>query len=318
MYLKNDHGLNPIPYGYKQVFQNKFTNSISKNEIVKMKDENILTDRDLEIALFLFEVRFATLNQIYEYLKLKGILTQKRADESDEEVKETSINSIKARLDKLVVNRVLNKFMLCMIEDERVQPDALQIYCLDLGGKYLLSHYSSKDVTDWFISTNYKASALISKDIATTQFYLRLLSSSKEKLRYFTTAPQRKCDKTNILPTFEFCLMHNGLPNYFIVEVVREDDIFTDFPKKIEKLERLIQTNAWKKYYLGNNNPPILLLIAENDILALDVCRITTSSTEINRYRVTTDIKMNGDLSTAFMKYVPESNQLVNVKVNIF
>lgn len=90
MYLDNTNGFKAIPQGYKQVFQNKFTNSISKNEIIKMKDSGILTDRDLEIALFLLEMRFATLEQIYDYLRLKGILTQKKTDEeSEDEVKET-------------------------------------------------------------------------------------------------------------------------------------------------------------------------------------------------------------------------------------
>lgn len=318
MYLDNTHGFKAIPQGYKQIFQNKFTNSISKNEIIKMKDEDILTNRDLEIALFLFDIRFATLEQIYEYLRLRGILTQKKPNETEEEVKETSINSIKARLDKLVVNRILNKFMLSIAELDKIQPDAMQIYCLDLGGKYLLSHYSSKDVTDWFTSTNLKASALISRDIATTQLYLRLLATSGDKLRYFVTSPLRKCDKTNILPTCEFCLIHNGIPNYYIVEVVREFDITLDFPQKIEKIERLVETNAWKKYYIGTNNPPVLFLLTESDMLALDAGRITTASTSIERFRITTDERINGDLSTAFMKYLKETDELKLTRANIF
>lgn len=63
MFLKNAN--QAIPAGYKQTFQNKFTSSISKNEVIKMKNEGKLTDRDLEIAKFLFKFRFATVEQIY-------------------------------------------------------------------------------------------------------------------------------------------------------------------------------------------------------------------------------------------------------------
>jgi len=317
VYIDNSYGLKAIPDGYKQIFQNKFTSNISKNQILKMKEENVLTDRDLEIAIFLFEFRFATLEQIYQYLKLKGILTQKKVVEN-EEVRETSINSIKGRLDKLVINRVLNKFSLSLYNTDKIQSDSLIFYCLDLGGKFLLSHYSNKDVYDWYTSVNLKTSSLISKDIAATQFYLKLLEQSNDKLKYFITYPLRKFNKTSIVPTFEFCLMNNGMPNYFLVEVVRDCDVILEFPQKVEKLEMLLNTNSWKKYYYGNNNPPILFILAENDLVALDVGRVIANTTSIDRFRITTDEKINGNLTTAFMKYLKEEDMLKLMKLNIF
>lgn len=316
MYIENTQDVKPIPNGYKQTFQNKFTNGIAKNEVIKMKNEGVLTDRDLEIVKFLFKFKFATLEQIYSYLKQTHWLTQKRVVENDE-VTETSINSIKARLDKLVQNRILNKFMLSKIEEDRIQQDALCIYCLDLGGKFLLTNYSNEDTTDWYITVNLKASELISKDLFTTQFYLKLLETCGDKISYFETSLLRKCDKTNIIPTFEFALNYNGAIKYFIGEVSREFDIPVQFNKKIAKLEMLLETNAWKKYYFDSDVKPVLLAFSENDIMANDIAKII-STTTISRFRLSTDERIVGDLSTAFMSYIPEMDKLKIVKSSIF
>lgn len=101
--------LQNVPSTYKQTFQNKFTNTIDKGKVVSAKYDGDITDRDIEIVKFLFSCRFATVEQIYRYLELTGNLGE-----------QTSVNSIKVRLDKLVqLYRVLNKFMLSSIEEDR-------------------------------------------------------------------------------------------------------------------------------------------------------------------------------------------------------
>lgn len=317
MYITNTPDLRPIPNGYKQTFQNRFTSSVAKNEVIKMKNDGVLTDRDLEITKFLFKFRFATLEQIYAYLKNISMLTQKPVSD-DEEPVETAITSIKSRLDKLVKNRILNKFMLGRVEETNILPDALVIYCLDLGGKYLLTNYSNEDTSDWFVTANYKASNLISKDVFTTQFYLRLMATCGDRIKYFEPNPLRKCDKSNIIPSFEFCIEYTGKPRYFICEVVREFDIPMYFTKKIEKLERLVETNAWKKYCYDSDTPPVIFLFAENDLSANDIGRMVANSTVIDRYRLSTDERINGELSTAFMQYIKETGKLKISKANMF
>lgn len=317
MYIENTHGLKSIPDGYKQIFRNKFTNNISKTEILRMKEEDILTNRDLEIVSFLYDFKFATLDQIYRYLKIKGVLTQKKFEEG-EEVRETSINSIRGRLDKLVLNRVLNKFSLSLYDD-KIQPDAMIFYCVDLGGKFLLSNYSTKDVLEWHFGLNLKTSSLISKDVATTQFYLEVLDKSNDDLEYFITTPLRKCDKMNIIPNGEFLLTKNGGKKFFLVEVIREFDSSIDIKNKMNKLDMIFSTNAWKKYYYEDTNPPILFVLCENEELALHVGRLIHNGTTIDRFRLTTDEKLvNDDLSVAFMKYLGDEDTLKNVKINIF
>ena len=104
----------------KQIFMNKFTTTVSKNEVVKMFNEGKLTDKDLLICEFLFNNKFATLYQINTMLKANGHsdLQQQRAF-------------------KLSQNRIINRFVMDEEGNEvSFNDDTKVVYCLDLGGKY--------------------------------------------------------------------------------------------------------------------------------------------------------------------------------------
>lgn len=316
MYIKTMEELYSVSNDFKQVFQNQFSIGISKNEVLKMKNDDILTDRDVEIAKLLFRFTFATLSQIYDYLKKIDKLTLKKAD-TTEEVKETTINSIHARLDKLTKNRILNKFVLVEDKDnEKIESDAENIYCLDLGGKYLLESYSDEDTSEWFYTANLKAPIIISKKIISLTFYLSLLTNNKESLLYFETNPLRKCERNMIIPDFEFSIRNQNIPKYFVCEIVKESDLISYLPKKMDKYERLIETNAWKKYY-DSENPPILFLICETDLVSQAVGKLV-SRRSIEKYRLSSFERIQNDLSIAFMQYVKEADKLKQVKLRIF
>lgn len=302
MYLKPEDNYRSINEYTKQTWAKKFTSNISKNEIIKMKNEGELTDRDLEISKFLFNVRFATLEQIHRYLQ----------DDS-------SINGLRTRLDKLVNNRVVNKFMIGLIEEEAIHEDALIIYCLDIGGRYLIENFTSEDATDWYFMTNMKSPELIAKDLNTTDFYLNVRDTCKSSLLFFNSSPELRVFKRNLVPNFEFCLQNGIQRIYFVGEVVRDLDLPNKFVKKIEKYEELLTTNTWKKYYSDGSSEPILLLIVENDEMALEASKIL-SEREIKNFRLTTDERMYKVLyeSGAFLKYVPEQNKLKPVKATSF
>ena len=68
MYLREQEGYITIPADLKQTFENKFSINVGKNEIIKMKNNNVITDRDVAITKFLFQFRFATVDQIYRFL----------------------------------------------------------------------------------------------------------------------------------------------------------------------------------------------------------------------------------------------------------
>lgn len=287
----------------KQLFANVFTLNIGKNEIIKMRNNNVITDRDMEITKFLFKFKFATARQIYKLLKIDP----------------ANIN-LKARLDKLVMYRVLNKFMLHDGTHEKIEADALEIYCLDLGGRYLLANYSNEDTNDWTSTVNMKASELIAKNLVVTEFYLRLIETCPEKLVYFKVDPELRVAKKTVMPSFEFALKINGQNKYFLGEVVRDYDFPILFRDKVEKLESLLKTNAWKKYFYDSDSEPALLIFADNDKNALEASKIITETSEIDKFRLTTDERMNRVLyeTGAFLKYVKEENALQEIKAVTF
>lgn len=304
MYLREQDKTIVIPADLKQTFENKFSLNIGKNEIIKMKNNNVITDRDIQIAKFLFKFKFATADQIYKLLQED----------------KTKVN-LKNRLDKLVKYRVLNKFMLSEFEEDSVAPDALQIYCLDLGGRYLLSHYSNEDTTDWYSTINMKSSEIISKNILATEIYLRIRETvGEDKLVYFNIEPELRVGKKTIIPSFEMCMNINGQHKYFIGECVREYDFPIHFREKVLKLESLLTTNAWKKYYYDSEHPPILFIFADSDLTALEASRLITQTSEIRKFRLSTDERIERVLyeTGAFLRYLAEQDVLQEIRAVTF
>lgn len=329
MYIKKDDTISSITEDLEQVFENKFTINIGQKEIVKMRNNGAITDRDLTLAKFLFKFRFATFNQIYRYLELIAILEAKLGTNSKiegEAVETIEISSevgIKNRLEKLVKYRILNKFYLAdIVEAESVKEkqDALPIYCLDLGGRYLLANYSSEDTTDWYTTVNMKASILVRKSLIATQFYLRILETGSSNMEYFNIEPEMRASNKNIIPLFDVCFNINNIKSYFIGEVVNSYDMPVNFRDRVFKLESLLETNAWKKYYYDSNSSPVLLLIADTDETALEIGRLITGVTEMNKFRITTEERMKRSLHDlgAFIKYVQERDEIQEIRAMTF
>lgn len=295
-----------IPPSLKQKFNNDLNyKNVSQAVIVKMKSDNQLTDRDLEIAKFLFNVRFATLNQIYRFLNLTS-----------------NKSNLKNRLDKLVKFRILNKFVLTN-EDESIV-EQLQIYCLDIGGRYLLASYSKIDTSDWYTSINLKASELIGENLLATEFYTRLKETCSEKISNFKQYPEFRCGQTTITPTFKFSLNIGPKTINFIGEVVREYDFPDNFREKSIKLNSLIKTNAWKKYYKEEDGEPILLILADSDETCYLASQTIDDFTQIDKFRLSTDERIKEHLSDkgTFLKFDygtdRENKVLKLVKLDIF
>lgn len=299
--------------GYKQIFKNVFTLNIGINEILNMKHNDTLTERDLSIAKFLYNLCFATSHQVYSFL-----------EEDEKKV------NIKNRLDKLVKYRILNKFYLVSPDsvDDDIPANALEIYCLDIGGRYLLENFSNIDASDWTAQkVNYQSSKCVAKILSTTSFYLQLLKSCKGKegkLVYFRANPPLRVGKQNVIPSFDFCLRINGSLKYFLGESVRDYDIPLEFKEKVEKLESLLTTKAWMKYYndedVVNPAPPLLFILAESDEIMLKSAEIMNNVSEIKKYRLTTDQRMQVGFAEkgAFYKFIPEKKSFETKKTSIF
>lgn len=301
LYLQDTNEPVIIQPDLKQTFENKFTMNIAYYELIKMKDAGVITDKDISIVKFIFQFKFATARQIG---KLFG----------------EPAKTIKIRLDKLVKYRVLNKFMLGRIVDDRVQDDSLQIYCLDFGGKHLLKNYSTIDVSDWISVVNMKDSGLISKDLLATEIYLRVAETLGEKLVSFITGISYNANKRALEPTFEMCLDVIGQKKYYIGECVRDYDFPVYFKEKIQKYDSFLTSNAWKKPFYDSDSTPVLFVFGDSDETVLEAGKIISSMTNIEAYRFSTDARIQKTLYDfgAFLKYDVEKGELQEIKASTF
>lgn len=305
-YVKNDldDQFERIPTTFSQNFFYQFSvTGVSKNEIIRMRNSGKLTDRDLKISILLFKQTFATAKQIGDYL-------------GEEEY------HIRSRLRELVKRRVLNSFYLSEFEMKQSVRDAMIIYCLDFGGKYLVSHYGGEDTSDWYSTDNMMGSDLVARHLISTQFFVNLHKSAGESVVHFRKKPPMKVEKKHLTPDFEFTLDVDFTQKYLIGEIVLDGDESLSFRDQAFKLDYLLTTNAWRKYHYNDDEPPVLIIIAENDVVARNAAVVLNRATKIDNRKVllTTFERMSKPFyeKGVFLIYDPETNKLRNVIVNSF
>lgn len=307
MFIGKDEKINEIPIGYGQVFRNKFILNIGFKEIIKMRNNGFINDLDMEVVKLLFNYRFSTFEQISEYLRLINL----QIDSSE----------LEKELKKMVQYRILNEFNLGISSVESIQPDAKLFYCLDMGGKHLLSHYTNEDVAEWYTIINMKTSELVKKNLIMLDFYLALLKTCPKKISYLKIEPEIKLHKKSYNPSFELCIKSELSTNYFLGDVIGEEDFPLIFRDRIQKIEEFFTGSLWEKLYFDAVAPPVYLLIADNETSAINASKLLTSTTQMDRFRVTTyDRLIKKQLSDlgAFMKYNAEKEELIDVKSSVF
>lgn len=254
---------------YEQNFKNEFTLTISQSTIVKMKNSGVLSQIDVEIAKFLYEFGFATAAQLLKFFNIKF---------PNVDFKDLSV--FKERLEVLAQNRVVNKFMFVDTKERKtVHDDAFQVYCLDLGGKYLLGNYSQCDLANWNTSLNMKSPSLVFKTLDIVDFYLNLLATCGKKVVSFRLQPHLRIGKVLSVPDADMCLKIQGIDRHFIIQFVSGEDYPHKYKDRAYQLETLLGTKAWSKYY-GSDKMPMLLFITDDDDSALEVSKFIHSIME--------------------------------------
>lgn len=294
MYLKTTdvNTFADIPDDMRQIFEHEFKKSVYKNEIIKRKHDGLFTDEDVAIAKMLLDYRFVTLNQLYE------------AVSTDE-----SIVKFKKRMDQLVKFRIINRFALSFDTGlKRIPDDAFLVYCLDVGGHHLLTHFSEGEkLLDWFYIINMVTSEIVARDLMIAEIGRAFLANKPAGLTYFEPKTEIKVGRKTMIPAFEFLLETHGQRKYFVGEIMRSNDAPTLFRDKAMKWNQLLKTETWRKYYGGSDagSPPILLLLASDDETALSAARILDETGEIDLFRLTTEARSHKALyeKGAFLKY---------------
>ena len=93
----------------------------------------------------------------------------------------------------------------------------------------------------------------------------------------------------------------------FIGDINRDYHFPDEFDRKARRLESLLTTNAWKKYYRNEENPPILLVFCNSDNTTLEAADAIHSLTrlDLKKIRFSTDERIKEGLGEkgTFLKY---------------
>ena len=285
----------------RQVFHHEFSKNVYKNEIISMKQEGAITEEDLLIAKAMFQFRFATLEQLHE-----AVGSSK------------NMNAFYSRLEKLLQYRIINKFMMTYGQEDHFQADAYTVYCLDIGGQSLLTHFwNVDDLLDWYYILNIVTGELVSRFLMITDIALSFSRTNPDQMDYFKANPNLRLGNQTMVPAFEICFRKGDHVTYFVGEVVRKQEKAI-FREKALKWNRLLKTNTWKKYYHGDSDkPPVLLVVCGDDLTALYIGKVLTETAELDVFRLTTEERIKVPLyeKGVFMKYVPEQNQLKKTSI---
>jgi hypothetical protein len=315
-YIKND--FTAFNFGYefyngKQVFRNAWTQNVIDDEVAKMRHSGLISDIDLEIVKFTYNHSFITARIARDLL-----MPDKSVDEAYDV------------LERLLKNRLLNKFAISSFARDDFPVDALGIYCLDYGGKKLLMHYGEPGdgAEKWTSGSILMSIPKVSEKLLSADFHVQLIKNCGSNLEYVKMNPVYRKSKDPVSPNFEFCIKYNGERKYFLGVVSRENNLQPTFRDLMAKVDDFVSSKSWMRYFYGDNlSQPIVIVIAENDRIALESAKLVDSRTSIKAIRYTTDERMISPLSEkgAFMKFVPEGTDegypdahLAAVKSSVF
>lgn len=302
--IKRNVPYSTIPFGYYQYFQNEFTTKINEQQVLLLKNSKNITNVDVKIVELVLEQTFMTERQLVKLSRIKK-------------------NPVTSnQIEKLIKARILNRFILSSNEAGRFsnKNEELVVYCVDIGGKFLLNQYSNVDVSNWHTTINLQDSGLVSKLLMNTEFYIKLKESLGDNLLHFKSSPILKINRERFIPSCEFTIKDGMIERYFIAQVARSEDYPTELRNVTEFYVELLETKSWMKYYFDSPNPPILFYITDDDNTASLIGKTMHNVSNNERYRLTTFKRIQKNLGDvgAFLKYEPELGKLIETKSSMF
>lgn len=306
LYVKNTaDGFFSFNYDLKQTWHHSFNMQGVKPDYVYIK--NFMDRRNeknmsisIDLLKFILKFCFVTQKQLEMFLQLKGY----------------SVENLDKLLDYFLQSRILNMFALSRFPLGEVPADAFRCYCLDFGGKHILSHYGTEDVLSWTSTNAARGAEFIAKYLTTAQFYLALMGSAEKDIVYFDSFESFNIGRRDMQVSGKFEIKQGFANRGFMLEIVRKYDLPSAFQKKSEKLDMLFSGKYIERYF---SIPPVVLFLAENDQAAEEVGEIFCRNTKNDMFRITTDERIrNGFTEKSFMKYDPESKKLTTVKSSLF
>lgn len=317
-YLKKEkNGYAIIPDGHFQVFSKSNFVTVDKKELFISKERGEITNQDIRILEFLVGRVFATADQIYEYCRLYGLYyTNKVVDKF----------MVNTALAKLTDSYVINRFYLSDVEsptlNEIIPDDALVCYCLAVGGSHLLSNYSNIDTYAWTCTNNCKISDMISKDIASTQFYLRLLESVKGKLKYYRCQPIYDVIHNHrfltIRTSFDCLIESEDERRYVIGCNFKDYDSPDSIREVLQGVSIMLKTQTWKKYYMDAARKPNLMIISQSEDTNFFVAQELTNLGVDDAWYMLEEQLENSFQQNIFLQYKEDDEVFIPSSIRIF
>ena len=301
-------GTEKIPNGFKQKFKYEPTDtaSVSKKRLIELVKRGAITKRDIVLMRFFYKFSIATPELIESACGMKQ-------------------QDFIERAEFLIQNRILNKFILCNDEllDDVVPADVMVFYTCDMGTPMLLDCIDTdQDFENWRITDHIICdSSKVERYLMVVKFYLGLRDSLGGRLMMFETTPRLSVGRSKVKPNAVFCVNHNDKKKFFVLNAVREEDLFTmdgnRFTAKLNGLESLLGGEAWKSYYVSEESP-VLLLLSDTEAGMKQIGSMA-AQTKIEAVRLTTTDRISKGFGATkvFAKYNPETDKVSNVKVSI-
>lgn len=293
----------------KQCFQNKFiANATMERDVVRKKMSNDISDQDVYVTAFVYEHILATADMLAD---ICGISSKDR-------------NEFEKHLNKLVLYRVLNRFFLCDDDKNRDFPDdALYIYTLDMGGKYLLEHYWKNNVDLWNSGTAGLCPEKITRYLVASEFHVKLLQACPKKLKEFKCRTYRNGRESATL-SFEFRLEmqkdNETIKRYFIGDVVRANEDEVELRDRINFLNTVCGTKAWQRFWPLSSDVPVVLFVVEDDSKIENLVTYLRMY-KIPKYFITTDERLREGLNRpvgVWKRFNEELIEIEDAKTKVF
>lgn len=304
LYVKESNIYTSIPDRYHQVFLHSVDTTTSRPMIVNLKLTETINSDDLKIIKFLYDVSFATIKQLEMFCKANDI--------------EYLYSRIKYMFDA----KIINKFYM-VDEDGYKGPapsDALMIYCLADGARYLLEHCCEDlDCLSWGSVLVVRTSRLISKYLLNTEFYLSMLSLRKAKLNDYQLNPYYRLTESILYAKSCFRLLDGDKVYYVVTEHIKSTENILSIREKLRNYESVFGTNIWKRYYCDASVPPMIIFFTDSDEMC-DKINDELMTLKIKGYRFTTDERLLRGISDpkAFLKYDKDLGELKEIQIPLF
>lgn len=304
-----------IPDNYEQSFQFPPVVKADTIQVLKLVQNQNISDEEIKIMKFLTMVNFATQEQLVRFCEINRICGEEGA--------------FRAVMRHLMTVRLINRFMMSdekLEKGDRIPKDAKSYFCATSGAAELLEHMSTAvSLIEWDISEVVKPAGMVARNVLITELYLRLEECcpgrlSKTTGNFFRTVPKYSVGKSRIIMDADFRIASPKNEDVsFVCSVFRTFDNDQEVSERIERIETLLCTQGWRKYFPFDDEEPVLILLCDNEETIEKMTNVM-SHRKIARFFFTTIERMKMPLGQkgAFLKYDLETNEISEAKAGTF